>query len=74
MRNTLTRGEYHALVEIWLDSPCTTPKGVQYPTVWNLLRKGLIEHDDKLLYRHFWLTDAGKDAMDRHVKVYGAMS
>lgn len=51
----ITKGEYHALVKIWRYSPTCRPVGVRESTIWNLFGKGLIEHDNRPDFRHFWL-------------------
>lgn len=66
-KDTITRGEYHALIKVWNNSPCTQPKGVQINTLWNLEHKRLIESQKrKNGHTYYWLTDAGKAAMDEY--------
>lgn len=68
MKNdTITQGEYNALVALRDKSPCGRPKGVQDRTLWNLSFKRLIK-SERRQGGHWWysIKDEGKAAIDAH--------
>lgn len=71
----LTKTEYAALVKVWRQSPTCQPGGVSLVTLYNLVHKGLLESEWSTAgeITVFWLTDAGKRAMDVSMQIYGAM-
>lgn len=71
MKKLLTEGEYKALCIIWNYSPTPKPSGVSIRTLNNLEDKGLLNAEIKRTANggglvHYWLTDAGKLALDQH--------
>jgi hypothetical protein len=63
----ITQGEYNALVKIWNRSPSCKPKGVRWETLWNLQAKAMLDYErGEYGVERWWLTDAGKQAMDEY--------